>query len=81
MKIVIFEVNDVELESEIKVISMEKRYKQENSSSLCDGKSFLSLFPVTNSTGSLLFEPTSQLILEDPRAFEWILPAMLKKKL
>lgn len=42
-------------------------------------KSFLSLFPVTNSTGSLLFEPTSQLILEDPRAFEWILPPMLKK--
>lgn len=38
LKIVISEVNDVELKSEIKVISMEKRYKQENSSSFCEGK-------------------------------------------
>ena len=42
-------------------------------------KSFLSLFPITNSIGSLVFEPTSQLILKDPRALEWILPPMLKK--
>lgn len=38
LKIVISEVNDVELKSEIKVISMEKRYKQEDSSSFCEGK-------------------------------------------
>lgn len=44
LKIVIFEVNDVELESEIKVIFMEKRYKQENSSSFCERKVFIT-FP------------------------------------
>lgn len=45
LKIVISEVNDVELKSEIKVISMEKRYKQENSSSFCEGKKFFITFP------------------------------------
>lgn len=76
LKIVISEVNDVEwnqgnfYEKAIQA----RKFKL----FLCRKKS-LSLFPITNSIGSLVFEPTSQLILEDPRAFEWILPPMLKK--